>query len=87
MAQEFNTEVSKQLDAIIELGQEDVFGKMKAGLEATVEVAKETGSASLIKTAEASQEAADTTIRVFQSLLDSVQRYSEYNKKIEAALG
>lgn len=87
MAQVFDTEIAKKLEPIAELAREDVFKKMLAGLDSTIEVATETGSDSLKRTAEAAKEGAVSVVAVFDSLFECVDKYAEYNKRMEEALG
>lgn len=86
MAQSFDTDVIPKLQAVIDLFEGGTVPKMREGLANTVEVAKDTGSEKLQKTAEAAYQASESVIRNFESLIACIDRYMEQNKRLEANL-
>lgn len=87
MAQNFDTEVAAKLQPIIDLGNDDVMPKLKQGAESTIELAKEIGSASLERTSTALYESSDAMVKLFGELFECAEKYIEYNKRLESALG
>lgn len=85
-AQNFNTDIVPQLDAVTQFLRDDTFAKLRQGVEQTVEVAKQSGSAKFLKEAEAGQEATEALIREFSSLCECCDRYVAQAKKLEAGL-
>lgn len=86
MNQNFDTEVAKKLQPVIELGRSQVLTKLRNGLEETVVVAKESGSTKLMTTAQNALEGTKAISKAFESLFDCADRYAEYLKRLEAAL-
>lgn len=87
MATTYNTELAKKMQPILDLATEEVFPKLREGAQNTVELAKEVGSASLERTATAAVDSADSMCKVFNELIECVEKFQEYNKRMEQALG
>lgn len=86
MEQRFSDELVGKLQPVIDLGNDDVFPKMREGAQNTVELAKEIGSASLEKTATALDESAGIMIKNFTELFECLEKLMEYYKRLEQAL-
>ena len=86
MAQTINTDVRTKLNAVIDLFKDDLFGKMRNGVQATLECAQTSGSEKLIKSCEAASEGTDAMIKVFDSLIECAERYSVQLQKLENAM-
>ena len=86
MSQTFDTDVAAKLQPVLELGRDNVFKELRAGLEGAVEVAKESGSTKLQQTAESALDGTEAVVKVFESLFDCGEKYMEYLKRLDAAM-
>lgn len=87
MAQVYDAEVAQKLQPIVDFANDGVFPKMREGAQNTVDLAKEIGSASLERTANALVESSGSMSKLFDELFECIGKLQEYYKKLDAALG
>lgn len=86
MAQTLNTDVVAKLDAVSEVFRDGVLKAMRDGVENAAECAKKAGIPKLERSCEAAKEGTDSMIKVFTDMIDCVDKYKEYLKRVQSAL-
>lgn len=86
MAQTFDSELLPKLQAVVDLGKDDVFPKMRVGAQDAVELAKKIGSGSFEKSSNALVESIELTAKKFEELTEVLENVASYYKRLESAL-
>ena len=86
MAQLMNTEIRGKLQTVTDYFKEELFQKMKGGIESAKECADQAGVGKLSRSCDAAAEGTDAMIKVFSSLVECCEKYNEYLKRTEDAL-
>lgn len=86
MAQVLNTDVIPKLDAVIDVFQNGVLKSMQTGVDNAAECARKANVPKLVRSCEAAKEGTDSMVKVFQDLIECVEQYKEYVKRVQSAL-